>query len=126
MCLQSGNRATLLANLRTLSLRGDVANTVILSGAATEVRLMGFNRRFPWYEPFAEVMRKNDIDTLVDWIEKSRIENVIVDNPGSAIGSAAPVRNQHIQNIVAQLKSYSEVHSDPAWIVYAYRHEHSN
>jgi|SRR5580658_4254312 hypothetical protein len=118
VCVRSGDGAGLVSALDHLATDHARADTIVLSGAATQIRLLGFNQGFPWYEPFAEVMRTRDVAALADWIERSPVKQVIADDPDSVVARATPERNRQIRDILGQLPSFHPTRSDAGWVVY--------
>jgi hypothetical protein len=93
------------------------SDTLVLAAASTYVRLHGFNEGFPWYDPFFEVVREKDVNTIVKWIEMRGPKYILTDDPNSDIALAAPEYSRQIQSYLTRLVSYREVRRDAGWIM---------
>lgn len=92
------------------------AETLVLSGVLTHARLHGFNDGFPWYEPM-EVVRKKEVEEIVNWIEMRGPKYILADDPSYDIALAAPEHSRQIQSYLPRLVSYCEVRRDAGWII---------
>ena len=101
--------------LKNLPGRGDY---LIISYMPTQVRLMGFNEGFPWYDLFGEIQRDEDLNLVIKWIETKGPRYIATDDPFSAISVQMPNRSQHLQHIVNSLQSYEKINNDSGWIIY--------
>ena len=117
MCLRGTYGREFTSKFAVLTEKYSPTEALVLSGSPTHVRLLGFNKGFPWHEPFGEIVREKDVDALVNWIEKQGPNQVLADDPASVIAQAAPERNRHIQSMLARLISYRESGSDGGWVV---------
>lgn len=91
---------------------------LVISHLSTQVRLIGFNEGFPWYEPFGEIPRDRDMNSLLNWIETKGPRYVVTDDPASAISKKMPNRTQHLQHIVNSLDSYHKHKINSGWVIY--------
>ena len=84
---------------------------------STYARLHGFNDGFPWYEPMAEVIRKKEVEKIVNWIEMQGPKYILADDPSYDIALTAPEHCRQIQSYLPRLVSYREIRRKDGWIV---------
>ena len=104
------------SQIKALTERYSRTDTLVLSGIPAYARLRGFNEGFPWYDPM-EIVHKNDVSTIVDWINSRGPKYVIADDPAYEIALASPEHSNQIQSYIPLLRSYREVSKESGWIV---------
>ena len=87
---------------------------IVISHPATEVRHLGYNEGFPWYEPFGEVSRIKDLEMFADWINRLGPRYLVFDNPASALSVAVPNRRDHMLAIIEKATTYRLARSEGA------------
>jgi hypothetical protein len=115
-CLPRVRRSRFELQINALTEGYSPAETLVLSGVSTYARLHGFNDGFPWYEPM-EVVRKKDVEEIVNWIEMRGPKYILTDDPSYDIALAAPEHSRQIQSYLPRLVSYREVRRDAGWII---------
>jgi hypothetical protein len=90
---------------------------LLLSHLPTQVRLMGFNKGFPWYEPFAEVTTNQDLDEIVTWIDRHGPPFLMLENLHPKAYSEVVHRARHLHGIGRQLKRYSFHTEESGWLI---------
>ena len=94
------------------------SKTIVFSYFPTEVREMGFNRTFPWRDPFSQVMTKNEINKVATWLDQSDIASVVVENPESILSKDLIYRSEHFMTIMSLTTEYAITAKDKNWLVY--------
>lgn len=102
--------------MKALTAKFSRTDTLVLSGISTYARLRGFNEGFPWYDPM-EIVHKDEVSTIVGWINSRGPKYVIADDPTYRIARAAPEHSNQIQIYIPLLSSYREVSRESGWIV---------
>ncbi len=92
-CLASPDAMTVKSHLEFLAGLSNKGDFLVLTHLPTAVRILGFNESFPWYEPFGEVLRPEDLDTLVSYIDQHGPPYLIVEDPKT-------VQSQQLRNVV--------------------------
>jgi hypothetical protein len=95
------------------------SKAIVLSYFPTEVRVMGFNRTFPWRDPFSQVMTQNEINEVGKWLDQSDIPSVVVENPESTLSRVLIYRSEHFMNIMSLTTEYAITAKDKNWLVYS-------
>lgn len=117
-CLPSRDAEAVRGHLGLISGIQDRSDYLVLSHYPAEVRLLGFNRDFPWYEPFGEVARPVDQEQVVSWIDGRGPRYLLVEDPSSELSRSLPQRTTHQRNLVAQLRHYRFRRSAAGWLIY--------
>jgi hypothetical protein len=105
----------ILHSLARIRHKGDY---LVLSHLSSGVRLHGFDRAFPWYEPFGEVARTSDLRMVTSWIDRRGPPHLMVSNPSSQLSESVPNRTQHLTDLVEGLTRYEQVGKDPHWLYF--------
>lgn len=120
-CIIGNDRLEISTKIDFLKGIDEKQNYLIISLLPTQIRLMGFNEGFPWYEPFGETPRSRDFDAMTNWIEARGPRYVVTDDPASTAATVMSNRTQHFQRLVNGLKSYRKYKIDAGWIIYQRR-----
>jgi hypothetical protein len=115
VCVDAPEIAKQLGFLEGITEKNDY---LIISKFPTQIRLMGFNKNFPWYDPFGEIPRVSDFNSLIDWIETRGPHYLMIDDPASSISMEKPNHTQHFQQIVNSLPFYRKHKTDSGWVIY--------
>jgi len=91
---------------------------LVLSLLPTQIRLMGFNEGFPWYDPFVELPRQRDFDEIINWIDVNGPRYVLRDDPASRTSLQVITRTRHFERLIGSLKSYRKYQAGSGWIIY--------
>jgi hypothetical protein len=91
---------------------------LVLSHLSSGVRLHGFDRAFPWYEPFGEVAKTHDLRMVTTWIDRRGPPHLMVSNPTSQLSASVPNRTRHLTELVECLTQYEQVGNDPHWLYF--------
>jgi hypothetical protein len=107
-----------IVDLQQLAAVRDKDDYLVLSVLPAQVRLLGFNEDFPWYDAFGEIIRQSDMGEAATWIRKHGARFIVIDNPASVAARSVPNRTRHLRTLVAQLPEYRQVATTPGWITY--------
>lgn len=91
---------------------------LVLSHLPTQIRLLGFNERFPWYEPFAEVTQQDELEEVVSWIDRFGPENLLLEKLTTQEVGQIPYRVTHLRNIVGGIARYTFDREESGWLIY--------
>lgn len=104
-----------LNQLKNISNKKDY---LLISHLSSEVRLLGFNEKFPWYDPFGEIPKERDLDNIIFWINNSGPRYLISENPSSPLSLSVPNRTNHIEKILEGVTAYTQVKDDSNWLFF--------
>ena len=93
------------------------SNSIVLTGFSTAVRIKGFNKNFPLFDPM-EIALKKDVHKIVDWIESKGPRFILADGPTSSATLASPEHTEQIWLYLSMLKSYREVERRSDWVIF--------
>lgn len=116
-CHLSPQTAEIVAQLSALDGLSRFDNLVV-SLLPAQVRFMGFNEGFPWYEPFSETRTLRDMEKMTRWINAHGPRYIVMDNPISSVAAAMPNRREHMRMIELRLTAYRRIRTVPGWIFY--------
>lgn len=91
---------------------------LFISHLSCEVRLLGFNENFPWYDPFGEIPKERDLNNIIFWINNSGPRYLISGNPSSPFSLSVPNRTNHINKILDGVTAYTQVRDDSNWLFF--------
>lgn len=117
VCLTGGDVPLISGQIRYLEAIRDQRDYIVISRLSTKVRVMGFNAGFPWYDPFLDVPRRNDLKAMVNWINIKGPKYVLFDDPAIPIFIGTP-KTQQQQSVMNGLVSYRKTSSQSGWEVF--------
>lgn len=104
--------------LHALTEKGSVHDYLVLSHLSVEVRLMGFNEGFPWYDTFSDILTVPALERVSTWIDSKGPRYLLVDDPHSRLSLDAAYQTAQLQRIVGGLRSYRKESTGRGWVLY--------
>lgn len=94
---------------------------LLISGAATSLRLSGWNQEVPWYDISCNVLYESDEDRLIEWLNRQGPQWIYADSPDSAAGKALPIICAYFLNVLDRTKTYQRFQENSGWVVFKRR-----
>jgi hypothetical protein len=94
---------------------------LLISGAATSLRLAGWNQEVPWYDIACNVLYESDADRLIEWLNRKGPQWIYADSPDSAAGKALPITCSYFLNVLDRTKTYQQFQKNSGWVIFKRR-----
>lgn len=117
-CFPGVDNPKLIAHVKHLDSLEVKSDFLVFSYFPAQVRLAGFNKGFPWYEPFGEVYREKEKREVSQWIIENGPRYLVVESPNNILSQQQPNRSAHFQSLVAELPTYGLSVHIAGWDVY--------
>jgi hypothetical protein len=87
----------------------DKKNSIVFSNYPYTMRLRGYNKGLPWYEPFAEAILNADVISQAKWLDDVGPKYLYLDNPDSRIGLELKLRMSQIKRMIEMTLRYKRI-----------------
>lgn len=117
-CITGEDAETIHHHLEFLKTLNDRKEYIVLSHFPAQVKIMGFNKGFPWNDVYGEVARDTDMANLTKWLERSGPKYIVTEDPARSLSKRMNNRTKHLENIVKNTKGYEKLQHQMGWVIY--------
>jgi hypothetical protein len=92
---------------------------LVLSNTPTTIRLLGWNKGFPWYDVVMEQLSKQSTDTVVSWLDREGPHWIYANSLESFTGRANTDRCRILfESILSRLQKYRFMTQNTGWLIF--------